>query len=268
MQPQMLSRFVIASSLSCLLACMNEPLFTERDAEPSKSAAEEDEDEAPSSAARPDARAPAPRPGTDAGRASADAGAQAPVDDPTSPDEAPSDEAPPDEVPPGDVPPDDGAEPGQSAVAGTALSANCSTYTKRTGDMCAGVFCGVTLAQLEAELNPEATCAVTAEQICAGKMPTTTALCTRMIKSDPFNALDTDAMLRTKIRDCIYTTEPGIKENASPMCTDCFLDAALCSSTYCVAQCLTGDSPECDKCRDDNDCTKPVFACAGVPNPF
>ncbi|MET0283610.1 MAG: hypothetical protein ABW352_04050 [Polyangiales bacterium] len=239
---------------------MNEPLFTERDAEPKKSQpddAEGEEEENAAPVTRSDARAPTPRPGNDAGPAPSDDQEPPPADGPTDPDEPPPD----------DVPPDDG-EPMQSEIAGSALAAKCSTYGKRTEQMCAGVFCGVTLAQIEAELDPAATCAVTAEQICAGKMPTTTALCARQIKSDPFNALDSDAMLRTKIRDCIYTTEPSIKENASPKCTDCFLDAALCSSTHCVAQCLTGDSAECDKCRDANDCTQPVFGCAGVPNPF
>jgi len=154
-----------------------------------------------------------------------------------------------------------------SVIKGSAMKAGCSSYQAREGDnQCAGYYCGVSKKTIEAELKPgTGKCSPTAEDVCAGTVTTRVAKCARETKSNPLNALDSDAVIREKTLACVKM-DPAI--DSTDECLGCFLDAAQCASKNCLTQCLTGDSANCDDCRLKNNCNQPVPICAGLPSPF
>ena len=50
-------------------------------------------------------------------------------------------------------------------------------------------------------------------------------------------------------------------------CMDCYIESALCAREFCLGDCLAGDNPTCDACREDNGCTPGFYACGGLPDP-
>ncbi len=175
-----------------------------------------------------------------------------------------------DDIGDGDTSGGDGDQGGgstMSLIKGSAMRAGCSSYQAREGDnQCAGYYCGVSKKTIENELKSgSGKCNPTAEDVCAGTVTTRVAKCARETKSNPLNALDSDAVIREKTLACVKMA-PEI--DSSDECLGCFLDAAQCASNNCLTQCLTGDSPNCDTCRINNNCNQPVPLCAGLPSPF
>jgi hypothetical protein len=166
------------------------------------------------------------------------------------PDETPDEEEP---EPDPDLPP----------VAGTAGPAGCYSYTTPSDGMCGSHYCGVTEAQLRAEIPDDSVCG-DAEFACSGNLVTVSGDCARRIKGNmPFAS---NEALRPSIVNCV-NEDPEIAERVSAGCLDCFLDALDCVSQACLTDCLNGNSPQCDACAQSAGCFDPVFSCGGLPNP-
>lgn len=144
-------------------------------------------------------------------------------------------------------------------VEGTAPEAQC-TATSDTRDEggCFGHYCGTNSASLAAA-HTGSNCGSTPEiwLICDGLGTREAARCARA------HALDADP--REGTRMCL-------RQNAeldpfSDACLECFLDSAACAREFCVSECLAGDTPQCDACREENGCTPEFYECAGLPNP-
>jgi hypothetical protein len=153
-----------------------------------------------------------------------------------------------------------------SVVPGSATKAKCTSYTKVSGTMCGGYFCGVTQEQIAAEMPADTLCGENAIQgACDNKLPTAVAKCAREVKSA--NALASNAQNRPKVQDCVFK-DADLKENTPLPCMSCFLDAAECAGDNCLVECLAGDSKNCDACRAKNKCDLKVFTCAKLISPF
>jgi hypothetical protein len=153
-------------------------------------------------------------------------------------------------------------------IAGTGK--NCLTYQAKSGDKCAGVYCGISqdlLAQALTETQnfPNDCGSVPADLLCSGVTVTQVGMCARSVKSA--NITKSNAELRPLIQECVYKNAE-IKAKMPPACLGCYLTSAECSGEKCLLQCLSGDSPNCDKCRLDNGCSRPVAKCTGFPDPL
>lgn len=167
----------------------------------------------------------------------------------------------------GGMDPLDGGGTGSGGIAGTYMG--CASNTPQSATNCAGYYCGVSEADIAANLIPgSGPCSdQSATRVCAGQLSTTTASCARSVKSNPLNLADDDAALRAKMEACIFE-DADLQANVSSACVSCFLDAAQCASDNCLGACLAGDSPECDGCRLDNGCNQTVPPCGGLPNTY
>jgi hypothetical protein len=161
----------------------------------------------------------------------------------------------------------DGDGPVESVIDGTAESAMCTSYVAAAEGACYGYYCGVTQEMIAAELSSNRKCQLSAEEVCAGTLPQKVASCARSVKSNPLNAFDSADTIRMKTQACVYEDQ-AIKDGVSEDCLGCYLDGAQCASENCLTQCLTGDSANCDSCRQENNCNQPVPGCAGLPSPF
>jgi hypothetical protein len=161
----------------------------------------------------------------------------------------------------------DGDGTGESNVAGTAESAQCTSFVAATDSACYGYYCGVTEATIAAELSSSRKCQIPADMLCAGTVPQKVATCARSVKSNPANIFASDEEIRQETQDCVFE-DAAIKAVASEDCMGCYLDGAQCASDNCLTQCLTGDSADCDACRMENNCNQPVPGCGGLPTPF
>jgi len=189
---------------------------------------------------------------------------EAPVAKPDAGGDEPTDETDAGTTtPPGEEEP---MTPAQNKIPGSAAEAKCSSYGLPMGDQCGGYYCGITKADIEAELKPGSLCNPDPEKICDGGLTREVGKCARSVKSDIANALDTEAQIRMKVQQCVLKASAFADTEVE--CLGCFLDAAQCASDNCLTQCLTGDSAACDKCRMDNDCNQTVPTCAGFPSPF
>jgi hypothetical protein len=150
------------------------------------------------------------------------------------------------------------------AVAGTAILAECSSTQPPADGMCGGYYCGVDEATLTPVIDPESACGSDPAMVCSGELLGAVGACARMVKGAMPTA--SDETLRTMIEACVHD-DPSF-ESVSLECLGCFLDAAACASEHCLVECLSGDNATCDLCEIENDCTRPVFACAGLPDPF
>lgn len=160
---------------------------------------------------------------------------------------------------------------GASKIKGTAIKAMCTSTKKAAGNMCAGFYCGVTKEDIAAELNTSgAKCSMaTPESICSGELPKIVADCSRSTKMMLQYIAEPDfEKLRKPVADCIYKTDPELKETAPMECLDCFLDAAICAGNGCFDKCIVGDTPDCEKCRMEKGCNQMVPTCGGLPTPF
>jgi hypothetical protein len=144
-------------------------------------------------------------------------------------------------------------------VEGTAVAAECTaTSDAREEGGCYAHYCGTNSASLAAA-HTGSTCGSTAEiwLICDGLGIREAARCART------HALDADP--REGTRTCMR--QNAELDPLSDACLDCFLDSAACARENCVAECLTGDTPQCDACREEKGCTPGFYECAGLPNP-
>ncbi|MDD9941996.1 MAG: hypothetical protein OXU20_13205, partial [Myxococcales bacterium] len=104
-------------------------------------------------------------------------------------------------------------------------------------------------------------------QVCDGGLVIVVGDCARTIKSQPQNLFSDNETLKPLVAQCVYE-DPQFTDTLSMECLGCFLDVALCAGNLCLPQCLSGNTPECDQCRKDNNCEQPLFPCAGLPNPL
>lgn len=150
-----------------------------------------------------------------------------------------------------------------SVVPGSATKAQCSSYG--TGASCDGYYCGVTMANLIAEMPADTLCGSGAASIaCDNALVLAVSRCSRSAKSS--NTLATNAELRPLIRQCVlrdtaYQTVPDA-------CLSCFVEQSDCDNDHCLLECLAGDSKACDTCRVKNGCHTKAILCAKLPNPF
>lgn len=72
-------------------------------------------------------------------------------------------------------------------------------------------------------------------------------------------------LFRTAVTDCARDDE-ALKD-FSDACLACNVESSVCAAQKCLLECVTGDTPGCDKCREDNGCTPDFYACAGLPDP-
>jgi len=159
----------------------------------------------------------------------------------------------------------EGGTPGMPSIAGTGTAASCTSYTAPTGQKCGSYYCGVDLAMLTAATVPGGKCGNDLAYVCEASLPLVVGACARKIKS--MNPLSSPKDLRPQVRACAYE-DAEVKEKVSDDCLGCYLDSAECAGEKCLVDCLAGDSPGCDACRLKNNCTKPVFACNGLPDPL
>lgn len=59
-----------------------------------------------------------------------------------------------------------------------------------------------------------------------------------------------------------------LKAAFSDACLACYLESAACSVEACIGECLSGDTVECDDCREKAGCTPNLYKCGGLPNPL
>ena len=153
-----------------------------------------------------------------------------------------------------------------SVVPGSAIKAQCSSYVLANGSMCGGYFCGVTQAQLAAEMPADNLCGSNAAaSTCNNTLFKTVANCARDVRSA--NAVATNAEMRPKIQECVFK-DSELQAKTPLACLSCYLDAAECLNDSCLVECLTGDSKGCDTCRVKNGCHTKALLCAKLPNPF
>lgn len=142
--------------------------------------------------------------------------------------------------------------------------------------MCGAHFCGVTVDELGAALDPNNLCSTDPQVICEGAAAAVVADCAREIGPLHLDILfnpDTaqrdeglSTVVAPEVRACVQE-DPAVGDLAVG-CVDCFIEVALCAAVNCVGECLAGDSEACDQCRIENNCDQSLFGCAGLPNPF
>jgi hypothetical protein len=150
-----------------------------------------------------------------------------------------------------------------SVITGSAAANSCSYFTKPGGDKCNGYYCGVTEAQIAAEISPDSVCGNPADT-CTGGLTDKLATCTRDVVIA--NLGTPGAQLKSKIEECMFA-DPVTKANVKPACLGCFVDSAICIVDNCLMEC-SSDGPGCDTCRKEKNCVQGTFACAGIPSPL
>jgi len=159
---------------------------------------------------------------------------------------------------------DAGVDPRAAAVVGTATEAQCSSTQPPANGMCGGYYCGVDEETLSMAIDPEGVCGNDPALSCKGELVGALGTCARDSKGAMPSASDEE--LRPMIEACIR--EDARFDPVSADCLGCFLDATACAGEHCLVECLSGDSPTCDRCQLNNGCTRPVFACGGLPDPL
>ena len=153
-------------------------------------------------------------------------------------------------------------QPKGSSVMGTGN--NCESYTLPKAEMCGSWYCGVNLQTLKQAIAPAAVCGNSVDLICTGSAVAVVADCARMIKlSMPFASND---QLRPMVRECALK-DAQLQQGTKNECLDCIFAGFACTADNCLAQCLAGNSPDCDKCRLEAKCDQSSFECAGLPWP-
>jgi hypothetical protein len=153
----------------------------------------------------------------------------------------------------------------ETAKAGSISGSGdkCDSDTPAAGEMCGSWYCGVSLSTLKATVDPGAVCGGSVDTVCTGTAISVVADCGRMVKlSMPFASND---VLRPLVRECAL--KDAQLQQTKNACLDCIFDGFTCTADNCLAQCLGGNSKECDKCRLDAKCDQTSFACAGLPWP-
>jgi hypothetical protein len=153
--------------------------------------------------------------------------------------------------------------PDPTLVMGTGTM--CSSYGAPMNGKCGGYFCGVDQATLQKAVDPMALCGSDIDLLCRNAVITAVGTCARQVKSQM--PLATNDELSPMVQDCVFQ-DAEIKMNTTPECLACTITAAECAGDQCLAQCLAGDSAQCDSCRKMNNCDQPVFACGGLPSPL
>lgn len=153
--------------------------------------------------------------------------------------------------------------PKPNLIMGTAVKNKCSSVGKPTGNMCGSYYCGVNESQIAAELASDSLCG-NVKAVCEGRLVSVVATCARSTLIA--NLGMSFEAIRPKVQECVYK-DAEFKQLVPATCLGCFLDAAVCAGNKCLAECL-GDGPNCDACRQKNNCDQTVFTCAKLPNPF
>ncbi len=163
-------------------------------------------------------------------------------------------------------PPDAAADSGPkvdaapSKVEGTA--GECTGTTPKSGDTCAGFYCGTNLDDVRAETATTAACGSDAELalICEGDISATVSRCTLM------NALKTGEAFITSVKSCVQ--KDAAYDAFTESCLDCYAASALCAKEKCINVCASAsDSEACETCREEEGCTPQFYVCAGMPDP-
>jgi hypothetical protein len=99
---------------------------------------------------------------------------------------------------------------------------------------------------------------------CEGESVTTVAKCAR--DNAAVLADQKEGAFAEAVRACA-------RRNAklaefSDGCLDCNVESAVCAARECIFECVSGDSVNCDKCRQTKKCTPDFYTCAGLPDPL
>jgi hypothetical protein len=135
--------------------------------------------------------------------------------------------------------------------------------TKAMGG-CYYFYCYTNEAGLKSAVSPGAACAADKDVAiqCEGESVRTVSQCARQNAA----LVAFPDQFRTAVNDCA-------RKNAklaefSDSCLKCNVDSAVCAAAECVTQCIAGDSPGCDDCRESKGCTPAFYACGGLPDPM
>jgi hypothetical protein len=131
-------------------------------------------------------------------------------------------------------------------------------------DHCMGFFCNWTIQQIECQTTKRV-CEKFAARLlgCDNTVQDVASSCARSVQTSLLlggNASDFYPMTRA-------CTAEGIGEDIGDDCLDCYIASSECARDNCVIECLSGDSPACDVCREDAGCTPQFHECSGIPNP-
>jgi len=171
-----------------------------------------------------------------------------------------------DDAGPGPGPEDPPPPPPVVDIAGSASRNHCLSTSPAENGMCSSHFCGVTEEQLAAAISADSVCgdaATTCEE--GGRLAKKVTDCSIEVKAT--NLGKSNEQLRPVVQACVYK-DAEFKARVNEECLGCFLDVAECAGDKCLVQCLTGSPAVCDKCRIDQGCEKPLFKCAGLPDPL
>jgi hypothetical protein len=167
--------------------------------------------------------------------------------------------------------PTEPTEPMMSVVAGSAPKNKCAANSKASGTMCGGYYCGVTQAQIEAEMPADTLCGASAsEGACNNKLPQKVGDCSvEAISANPLVAINMDFdSIRPAVRTCV-NKDAELKEKTPSVCLDCFLDAAVCAGKNCLDKCISDANDKgCLDCRTKFKCDTAVFDCAKLISPL
>lgn len=97
---------------------------------------------------------------------------------------------------------------------------------------------------------------------CEGQSPRTVAECAR----SNAGLLEDIKVFEQAVTDCARTDE-RLSKDFSDACLACNVKSAVCAADKCLSECVSGDSPECDKCRITNECEATFYKCGGLPDP-
>jgi hypothetical protein len=98
---------------------------------------------------------------------------------------------------------------------------------------------------------------------------TSTGACANTADRDIHGAMDVSAEVETCAQDCFGSgscvTECVVRETAlSESCAMCYGNATECARNECALRCISGESADCEACRDEKGCTAGFEACAGL----
>lgn len=128
---------------------------------------------------------------------------------------------------------------------------------------CYYFYCYTTEAELAAAASPSGACKNDVALQCKGDPVTVVAGCARQpLISAQIALIDN---FKSAVKDCAKK-DPALA-TFSDGCLDCGVESAACAGTKCFQECINGDSPNCDQCRENAGCTPDFYACAGLPDP-
>ncbi len=141
---------------------------------------------------------------------------------------------------------------------------NGTPYDTSAQGGCYYGYCYTTLEGLKDTVTPGGACAMEQDAAlqCEGTVTIVTSKCARSNAGQ----IGDEARFRAAIKACVL-------EDAQVMaihepCIDCYVETAVCAGKLCTLECISGDSPACDECREEKGCTPDFYVCAGLPDPL